>query len=436
MNHLEYMEVELPVSKLEVGMHVVALDRPWNETSFLMQGFVVSSDQELFSLQKQCNYVVVQVKTALGKNLQRASAVEMAKFHLAQRNRIAIKSSTTETSNLRKQYHHNQMDFSQGVTNSVVTFESARKLASKIMNSVKVGRELNIKECRVAVARVVDSVLKNANALRFLTQIKHINLYTVEHCMNCCVIAAAFGRHLGLSVHDIEQLAMSALLHDIGKAKISIKILNKKEKLTRDEAIIMAKHTETGWGLLMSLPDKNVLIAEVAYGHHEREDGLGYPRHLHNNEISLFTKIVTLVDCYDAMTSRRCYGTVHTNSDALDIIRENSGSQFDTGLANEFVKCIGEYPPGCLVEMTNGEIGIVISSRDEYGVYPRVLLVRDQQHHELINNRIVDTRLGDLDSYNIAYEVLSEVPNGSYGVKLENYLTMMTQSQQSSNAIG
>jgi len=420
MSQVDYLEIELPVTRLEIGMHVVELDRPWSETTFLMQGFVISHENELIRIQNQCDYVVVRIKTVAARQLQKNSAVELSRIKRAQQRRPSVLLNI-DVENLRKQLHRNKMGFDQGVSYSSVTFQSARALAEKIMASARSGRSINLKACRETVTKVVDCVLQNSDALRFLTQIKNINKYTVEHSMNCCVFAATFGKHLGLTIQDIENVAFSALMHDIGKSKIPSKILNKKSRLTREEAMMMARHSEFGWRILMAMPNINDHIAEVAYGHHEREDGLGYPRHLHEREISLFTKIVTIVDCYDAMTSRRCYGNIHTSSESLDIIRANAGTQFDRALAYEFVKCIGEYPPGSLVEMTNGEIGIVISSSDEYGQFPRVLIVRDSRQQEMVNNRIVDIRSGEVDKNNMPYEINTELPNGSFGVNLERH---------------
>jgi len=424
MSQVDYMEIELPVTKLEIGMHVVALDRPWSETTFLMQGFVISHENELIRIQNQCQYVVARVRSAVGRQLQKSCAVELARIKRNHLNRASIV-SVTDPRVLRKQMYRNKIGFDQGVSQSAVTFQQARLLAEKIMESAKAGRSINLNECRKTVTKVVESVLQNSDALRFLTQIKNINKYTVEHSMNCCVFAATFAKHLGLAIQDIEKVAFSALMHDIGKSKIPLEILNKKTKLSREEAMLMARHAEFGWRILMAIPNKSEFIAEVAYGHHEREDGLGYPRHLHDLEISLFTKIVTIVDCYDAMTSRRCYGNVHTSSESLEIIKANAGTQFDSGLAYEFVKCIGEYPPGSLVEMTNGEIGIVISSSDEYGQYPRVLIVRDSQQHEMVNNHIVDIRSGEVDRNNMPYEISTELPNGSFGVNLDRHFDVL-----------
>ncbi len=424
MTYQEYTEIDLPVSKLKLGMQVIALDVPWDETDFLLQGFVITDEYEILRLQQQCRFVRVQLVNESSNAPITALDVKPKQPEEPFERRQRIK---TDAGVRRSQTHLNKQPFESTIQESLVTFDSARKIAVRIMESVKVGRTLNIKECRVAVEKVVETVLNNPDALRFLTQIKHINHYTAEHSMNCCVIATTFGRYLGLSVDDINTLAMGALLQDVGKARIPHSILNKKGRLDAEEAAVMANHTKIGFQLLRSIPDGGDLLAHIAVSHHERIDGQGYPLHLNEAQIHTFSKISALADCYDAMTSPRSYARVFTSSEALDVIRSNAGTQFDSVLALEFVKCIGEYPPGCLVEMSSGEIGIVLSSTDEYGLFPKVLLVRDSFNQVLVNNRIVDTRAGDVDSFQNPYQVIGEVPNGAFGIKMESHLKSVSQ---------
>ena len=419
MTYQEHMELDLPVSQLKVGMQVIELDVPWDQTDFIMQGFIITDEYEIVRLQQQCRFVRVQVVNESGappaEKLEQEPPPEAKPFERRQRIKTDMGGNTA-------QKHKNTQPFEATIQESLVTFDSARKIATRIMESIKVGRTLNIKECRVAVEKVVETVLNNPDALRFLTQMKHINHYTAEHSMNCCVIAATFGRYLGLPVDDINTLAMGALLQDVGKARIPPAILNKKGKLDAEEAVIMANHTRIGYQLLRGITGTGGLLAHIACSHHERIDGLGYPQHLKAGQIHTFSKISALADCYDAMTSPRSYARVFTSSEALNVIRSNAGTQFDRELALEFVKCIGEYPPGCLVEMSSGEIGIVLSSTDEYGLFPKVLLVRDSFNQVLVNNRIVDTRAGDLDTYQNPYQIIGEVPNGSFGINMETHL--------------
>lgn len=419
MAHLNYMEIEVPVSKLKIGMQVVGLDIPWEQSDFLLQGFVISDEYEIIRLQQQCRSVRVQVQVAEEEAIVSEESLEAKEAAEPFERRQRMKS---EFGSALGKSRPAPRSFAEIIPESLITFDTARKIAAKVMDSIKFGRTLNIKECRLAVEQIVETVLHNPDALRFLTQIKDVNHYTAEHSMNCCVIAATFGRYLGLSNDEIQKLAMGALLQDVGKARIPAAILNKKGRLDHDEAAIMASHAKIGYQLLRHIPSDGPMLAEIAASHHERIDGHGYPRRLHGGNINTFSKIASLADCYDAMTSPRSYARVFTTSEALDVIRTNAGTQFDRRLAMEFVKCIGEYPPGCLVEMSSGEVGIVLTSTDEFGLFPKVLLVRDSGNHPLSNNRIVDTRAGDLDKNNNPYLVLGEVPNGAFGVNMTSHL--------------
>ena len=210
-----------------------------------------------------------------------------------------------------------------------------------------------------------------------------------------------FGRHLGLNQKDLVRLGLCGLLHDVGKMKIPSEILNKTEKLLPEEFAIIKNHAALGYSLFLDseqyIPP---IVANVARSHHERIDGSGYPDKKRANELDVMVRMITLVDAYDAMTSDRCYSKGKSNTQALKIIYESKGSQFDEALALEFITCVGIYPPGAIVELVNGIIGVVIEVNERYRHLPRILVVIDT-NGEVIDPYIVnllDIEFGNLNN--------------------------------------
>ncbi|MDX1452787.1 MAG: HD-GYP domain-containing protein [Oleiphilaceae bacterium] len=440
-------ELKVPVSELALGMRVIRLDRPWLETDFLMQGFVIHTQDEIEDLIRQCEYVYVEaVEKAPGKTAEPATKNTstkskrpfderrkepqglFARFRKPPLNspKASTKKPPTTTKPLSNQRplgtqrvaHINKIATEKELTKARVTYTDAKQSVKSIMDGIRIGHTLDINQSRKAVNAIVDSIIRNKDALVWLTKIKQKDEYTAEHSLNVCVLTATFARYLGHSDEEIRQLALCALLHDVGKSKVPDEILNKEGRFTDKEFEIMKQHTTYGRDLLMNIKDADRIAIDVAHSHHERMDGSGYPRGLTAHQIPYYAKVVALADCYDAITSSRCYDGARASMEALDIIYKCRGVQFDEELALEFIKCIGLYPPGAIVELNNGEVGIIISTRDDNKLRPRILIVRDAAK-QLCRERIIDLAK---DPSKQDIKIVKEVPNGTYSVDIRVYL--------------
>lgn len=412
MQHTDFQDLTVSVQDLEIGMRVVALDRPWEETSFLLQGFVITSVEEIRELQRQCLTVTVQVRVE-------GSAGTRAQPMLTQgKSEGATRPGKTGPASTQRVNYLNQVGFEQALEDSRLTFDSARSMATAIMEGLRVGRSLNISECRDTVDHVVDSILANEDALRFLSMIKHKDSYTAEHSMNVCILSATFGRHLGLMEYEIREVALCGLLHDVGKSRIPLDILNKPGRFTREEAYIMAEHPTHGRNILMSASSEFKHAIDVAHSHHERMDGKGYPRGLRYQQISYYAKMVALADAYDAMTSERCYGTAKTSEQALKTLLRDRGAHFDSQLAKAFVACIGFYPSGSLIELGGGQLALVLEpNRDDFA-RPRIRVLTDTAKQPLPATVELDLT----EPTNQSLVISAEVPDGTAGIDINDAL--------------
>jgi len=414
---LETIETQISSSELEIGMRVVRLDRPWLETDFLVQGFFIQSEEEIESLQRQCYHVFIE-----GKLAALSSAATKKTASTAKNTKESADKNRRHSPRGKKTTYINKVSIDQEFSSAKKCFTDARALSKVIMGNLRLGRVLDMNQAREFVDNCVDSILRNSNALRWLTQIKNRDEYTAEHSMNVCILSASFARHLGLMEGEIKTVGLCGLLHDVGKSRIPLEILNKPGKLTEDEFSIMRNHAKLGRDILMSVSSSERIAVDVAYSHHERENGSGYPRAVESHLIPYFAKIVSLADIYDAITSNRCYDEGRPSMKALDIIYNSKGDLFDEELANEFIKCIGVYPPGSIVEMSNGEVGIVIRSNPKNKLRPCILMLRDEDKEPYEREHVIDMMKIDLDMRGNTYTIVHELTNGSHGIELRDFL--------------
>lgn len=434
----ELVEKEIPVSDLRIGMQVIRLDCPWEETNFLLQGFVIRSQDDIDALQSQCQRVVIEGKLkrkpafepkpvrrtekptfmrflASNDTTREAQKKRRAKNSLPEAGRYAGKARIT---------YINKVDVNREIRSAQSSYDNAREMAHTIMAGVRIGRAVDMNRAREVVDHCVDSILRNDDALLLLTKLKHKDEYTAEHSLNVSVLAAAFGKHLGMLEEEIRTLGLCGLLHDVGKVKIRDDILSKPGRLSPEEFSIMQEHVNYGRDILMSIPKVVHATIDVAYNHHERMDGNGYPRGLKGEQIPYFAKIVGIVDAYDAITSTRTYDSGRSSMEALEIIYRYRGTQFDTELANEFIRMIGIYPPGSIVEMSNGEVGIVMASNPKNKRKPKIILVRDARKERLRKYRMIDLIKATSDARGEPCVIAKEIPDGSHGVHLQRFLEM------------
>ncbi|MYM63759.1 HD-GYP domain-containing protein [Pseudomaricurvus sp. HS19] len=426
----ELTEIKIPVEKLELGMHVIRLDKPWEETDFLIQGFVIQDRKTLQELTEQCSHVYIEGRVTHNLAPAQLRTQEPPKekkglFSRFSRSRPTPPADAKSGKSLqgpppaeKRVRYINKIPTERELPEAKGTYDFAKTTVVNIMDGIRLGRTIDMNQARATVTRIVDSVLRNKDALAWLTRIKNKDEYTAEHSLNVSILAATFARHLGHTEEEIAIIALGGLLHDVGKAKIPTEILNKEGRLTNEEFALMRQHAVFGRNLLMSAASKDKITIDIAHSHHERVDGKGYPRKLQAHQIPYYAKVIAIADTYDAITSNRCYDSGRSSMEALDIIYHVKGEQFDEALALEFIRCIGVYPPGAIVEMNTGEVGLVVNTHEQSKLKPRILMVLDK-NKERVAAQFVD--LAKI-SQGVAFSIKRELINGSHGVFLEDFL--------------
>src|SRR5712692_1630718 len=249
------------------------------------------------------------------------------------------------------------------------TYARSVAVTKEVINSLRLGRTANVKRVKRAVQAIVDQVLNNESSLLGLTTLRDYDEYTFVHSVNVCIFSVALGRKLGLTKLQLYDLGMAALFHDVGKSRVPLEVLNKEGGLTDEEWRIMQAHPWLGVLTLFGLrgygeiPYRGMV---VAYEHHMKTDLTGYPKSLRPRELSIYSKIVSVADGFDAATSRRVYQTVPIQPDqVLKEMWENPRRGYDQIVVKAFINLIGIYPVGTCVILDTYEVALVHSANPD-----------------------------------------------------------------------
>ena len=427
------MKKKIPVQDLRHGMYVSELvGRHWRDTKFLFQGFEVQSDDQIEEIGKYCQHVYINTEqgySASPKKLHPAASVtpSLSVVSREQKEPVIVFEKVLERFTPGHQRPPRYQDVTVleeeiGHARGIVT--DTREAVYDIMGDVRLGRSIDTTAAKKVVADMVDSVIRNPDALMCLNQLKDKDEYTALHSLRVCVLALAFGRHLDLSDEELNLLGIGALLHDIGKMKVPNDIINKPGKLTEEEFALMKSHVPHGVRILEDTHGISPLSVEVARYHHERYAGGGYAVGSKGDQIGLFGSIGGIVDCYDAITSDRSYHTGLSAHDALTKMYSWRGRDFQPLLVEQFIQCMGIYPIGSVVELSNGSIGVVVSINRARRLRPKVAMVLNSDKTPFTPSRVVDLMEYANEKSSTKLEIRKVLPPGEHGVIPTKYIPM------------
>ncbi len=272
-----------------------------------------------------------------------------------------------------------QDDISAGIEAKDVieeqTHNEAVVLVKKTMNNYQFSPSLDVTEVKTVVNKILDELLKNKDILFNLSQIRSVDDYTFEHSVNVCILSLITGIGLGFDRQRLRELGIGAMLHDIGKLCIPREILKKPLQLTVEEFEEIKKHTILGYELLKKSGQVDLVSAYIAFGHHERYDGSGYPLQLKNENIQICARIVAVADVYDALTSDRVYRKKLKPNEVYEYITTLGVHHFDPRVIESFVKYVSIYPIGTGVLLNTKERGIVVRDNRLMPTRPVVRIV-------------------------------------------------------------
>ncbi len=371
----------VPIGELQFGMYIAELDRPWTDTPFTFQGFVLKTHEQLETLGAYCREVWVDLERREGPSPLTVTIPPRARAKVDLTRSGILRWS--EVSAVEQEYPR-----------AAATYGAAHGVVRECVHAVRSGKALQADALHEAVSVITESVLRNPDAMLLFSKLREKGDYIESHALDCSIYLAAFARFLQMSREDIVILAYLGLMQDVGKIKLPAPLLEKPGRLTPVEHHIAQKHVAYSAEILRATPGLPRGLAELATLHHERLDGTGYPRGLKGAEIGLMGSMAAIVDTFDALTSPRPYASPISPSEALKTLYKARGTLFDAYLIEQFIRCIGIFPLGSAVELNGGEVGIVIAQNPAKRLQPRVMVVQDASGDAVHPQKLLDLSRG------------------------------------------
>ena len=270
-------------------------------------------------------------------------------------------------------------------------FNQSKSIQKKLFSDALSGSSLNLSPVIEVTNKSIDAIFNCPDALACMLNIREKDEYLLEHSVAVSVYITIFSRYLGLARDIIEQLSVGAFLHDIGKIRIPDEILNKPGKLTDDEFTIMKTHANHSIEIIRQTPGISALSLEVAALHHEKINGSGYPFQVSGDDISQYGRMIAICDIFDALTATRVYKEGFTHGKSFAILRELARkNQLDKNLVDQFIKCIGVFPIGSLVQLKSNKLALVKVRNDEDPTNPHVHSFYSVKLNHFLNKQEID----------------------------------------------
>ena len=505
------MITKIYTAELKLGMFVADLDRPWVDTPFLLQGFLITDQSQIVELRKHCEFVIVDRARSTGKEFAPAPAINVQSTARAPMQRAVATAASGGGANgavepppaqaegstvsgarrpmrleemsatakvqpidvdapaidpddtllgkfiglfgykarspkggpvreppretkeeyaarvallppdIPPQTYRDAVSVEQEVPRARAVVAQAAELLEKLVADIQKGSRFEVERVEEIVKDMVESIVRNPDALMWLARLREQDSRTYGHGLQVSVYLTSFGRHLGFPKQQLEMLAQVGLLLDIGKIRLPRELLEKQGKLTDEEFEIAKTHVDHGLEILSQTPNFDAQILEAIEQHHERLNGTGYPKGLEGDEISIYGRMAGIADCFSALIKKRPYAEAISSYEALRSLTSWGGELFQEALVQQFVSSVGVFPVGSLIELSTGEVSIVVAHTTVRRLKPRVLVVtgpaKTPAAHPTMVDLLYDPRLGGEEP---AY-IKRGLPAGAYGLDLRDF---------------
>ncbi|MDI9245196.1 HD domain-containing phosphohydrolase [Marinobacter sp. CHS3-4] len=410
------------VHDLEIGMFVSDLDRPWHQTPFPIQGFPIRSQDDIRALTSYCKWVAVDVAEARQAIEETGSGGKLVFGRQKKSKDRARQEVKLPPLNIREPVAH------QKVTSLRKELKVSRRLMAdadrsltKVFESIKSNQPPDLTEIARATQSMVSSVVRNPDAMLWLSRTRQYDDFTYQHSVNTAVWALVCGRELGLNEGLLNHLGMGCLLSQVGKLALPERLVQNEGRLESDDFELYRTYVEKG---VQRLSDSGVsrAVLSVVQNHRERHNGSGFPEGVRGDRIPLLGKIAGLAEYFESLVGPREMSQAMTPARAVSMLYELRNIEFQEDLVEKFIAAVGVYPTGSLVELNDGQRGVVVSHSSERRLWPKVMVMADRTHKPLKTAKIID--LAKYNEGKDAHDTMSIaecLPSGTEGLHPEHY---------------
>lgn len=412
--------LKIATSDLAIGMYVSALDRPWLGTPFLTQGFLIECQDDILQVQNYCESVFIDSRRSAKLGISTRSGARKNRGLVdpkkaKERPRVPIE-RIFEGRTIKP--YRDDIAWDEELPGAQRALTTLIGDIDDMFEHVSAGEKLNVVKLRKSVEPLVDSISRNPDACLWVSRLKQHDQYTYQHSLSAAMWSVSLGRQLGLPRHDLRSLAMGCMLMDIGKLRVAPELLQTKGVLTLEEAAELAGHVSHGLEILQECGVHNQDVIDIVAHHHERYDGSGYPKGLARDAIPPFARIAAIVDTYDAITSNRDYAPAVAPADAIKLLYNARDEDFQAELVESFIQAIGIYPAGTLVELSSGEVGVVVAEYRTRRLRPKVMVLLDANKQKLRNSKVIDLQEAGANSGASSVSIKKSLEPQAYGIDL------------------
>jgi HD-GYP domain-containing protein (c-di-GMP phosphodiesterase class II) len=504
------MASKIFTTELKVGMFVADLDRPWVDTPFLLQGFLIENEEQILALRTHCEYVIVDRARSTGSEFEappasapgpartpagplptrpaaspasdagkvthltppqpgdkpmrtarfpasvpyrsrRGGAVEAVeddepglfgrlfgrlKGTKRSNERVAaapVAEAPRETPQefaaraellppgIQVQTYVDQVSVEDEVPRAQAAVEHASSLLDKLVHDIRLGQSFEIERVEEIVGDMVESIVRNPDAAMWIARLREEDIATYGHGLQVSVYLTSFGRHLGFPKAQLEQLAQIGLLLDIGKIKLPRFLLEKQGRYTAEEYEEAKRHVQHSVEILTHTENIDPEVLEGIEQHHERMNGSGYPNGWVGDEIGIYGRMAGIVDTFAALTNHRPYAAASSSYEALRSISGWAGDFFHEPLVQQFVSSIGVFPVGSLIELSTGEVAIVVAHNKVRRLKPRVLVVTGPDKTRSPHPAMLDLLYENKSGGDEPVYIKRGLPAGAYDLDLKDF---------------
>ncbi len=375
---------KIKAKDLQKGMHLHELCGSWMEHPFWRSKFTLTDPDDIRRILESG---ITDVWIDVDKGLDIPSETPV-------KTRLETDMSVTDVLMEAEVAQHVKMpkpaSMSEELQRAALICSRAKQAVVSMFQEVRMGNAICAEAAGELVEEISMSVMRNRGALISLARLKTADDYTYMHSVAVCALMVSLARQLDLSEEEIREAGMAGLLHDLGKALMPIKVLNKPGKLTDDEFRVIKSHPVEGHRLLVEGKSASAIVLDVCLHHHEKIDGSGYPDRLAGDGISLFAKMGAVCDVYDAITSNRPYKAGWDPAESIRKMTEWSKGHFDERVFQAFIKSVGIYPVGSLVKLGSGRLAVVLEQTENSLLAPRVKVFFSTKSQVYIVPELID----------------------------------------------
>lgn len=426
---------KISVDDLKIGMFVAHIDQPWITHPFITSKKRITSEKQIQKL-KEYGIDHVYIDPAMGmidpgSSLDGEETADFSDGSIQGQPKDPLVLSIPESIDEKlfsptlppRRPYQDPVSFPAEIEAARLVQKEAHSVIRQVMRDARMGRNVESAGVKRVVNRMIDSIFRNRDALLSLTRIRGYDEYTFVHSINVCILCLTLGRHIDFSRELLEHFGIGSLLHDVGKMRVSRQILNKPGKITDEERKEINKHPLFGLEILDASRDIPDNSKQVVLQHHERSSGQGYPHGLREAEIHVLSQIAAIIDVYDAMTTDRVYKKASPPHVALKEIYRSIRSDFNQGLVERFIQCVGIYPVGSLVLLDTKEIGIVTNLNPERLLRPNVLILFRTPQVRYPKPVLADLMEISPETGGFRRTIETALDPGQYGIQVEDFLS-------------